>query len=185
MPSKLNGYLLKELSGEMQDVSHGIFVDFTGLNARESNALRGRLLKSALRIQVIKNRVAKLAFQTTLQGDINQILKGPIAVIFGNPDPVTSAKIVLDNISSSGKLKLRGGFIDGKTLNIGDVERLAKMPSKLELMARILGSVQSPASNLVYGMEAVFRQFNFGGVATQLAGLFEAYHQKLKEKQGS
>ncbi|MBI2193221.1 MAG: 50S ribosomal protein L10 [Planctomycetes bacterium] len=184
MPSRLNEYLMTELTNQFQEVRHGIFVDYTGLNAVEAHVLRGRLLKGALRMQVLKNRVAKLALQPAVGADIGVLLRGPVAVIYGSEDPVQAAKTVLECVQATGKLKVRGGFVEGMALEPGAVEQLARMPSKSDLLGQIVGGFTAPAANWAGCLDGLFRQFNFNGVAFELSGLLEAYHYQLKEKQG-
>jgi len=184
MPSKLKEYLRSELAERFKDESHGIFVDYTGLTAMEANELRGRLMKDALRLTVIRNRIAKLALKDAMDAGIADLLTGPIAVIYGNDDPVSAAKVALDCREEIGKIEIRGGFLEGKALAPQEVEDLSKMPSKAQLLALIAGSLTAPASNFLSYLEGVFRELDFGGVARELAGLFDAYHHKLKESSG-
>lgn len=182
MANRLNEIMLREMSGKLQELSHGIFVDFTGISAEEANELRGRLLKNALRLYVIKNRIAKLAFQPILDEKINDVLQGPVAMIYGNDDPVAAAKEVVGCVSDWERLELKGGFLEGRTLIAADVKQLAKMPSKKELFSHIVGAITTPASNIVGGIEGLLREFNFGALATELSGLFTAYHAKKKDE---
>jgi len=184
MPSKLKAYLRSELAERFKDESHGIFVDFTGLTAMEANALRGRLLKDALRLTVLRNRIAKLALQDAMDTDVAGLLTGPIAVIYGNDDPVSAAKVALSCVQELGKLEIRGGFLEGKVLAPEQIEDLSKMPSKAQLLASIAGSLKAPASNFLSYLEAIIRGLDFGGVARELAGLLDAHHHKLKESAG-
>jgi len=180
MPSRLNQILLNEFSGRFNDVPHGILVDYTGLSVNEASDLRVRLMKSALRMTVIKNRIAKLVFQEVLGDGIGGLLSGPIAIIYGNDDPVAAAKTVIDCIKEAGKMELRGGFVQGKSISVDEVESLSKMPSKEDLLAHILSGIEAPASNIAYCLDAVFSELNIGAIAVELSGLFTAYHEKLK-----
>jgi len=182
MPSRLNQLLYQELTERLREVAHGIFVDYTGLSAMEANELRGRLLKDALRLHVIKNQIARLALRDAagVKG-LEELLLGPIAVVYGNDDPVAAAKTILDCMKGIGKLEIRGGFLDGAALTAADVENLARMPSKKDLFGHLLAAITAPASNIAGCLDGIFRELNFGGLAAELAGLFDAFHEKLKE----
>jgi large subunit ribosomal protein L10 len=184
MPCKLNQYLNSELTEKLGNCTHGIFVDYTGVTAMEANTLRGRLLKDALRLTIVKNRVAKIVLKDATRTDVASLLKGPIAVIYGNSDPVVAAKVALSCIQDSGKLQLRGGFLEGKPLAPEQVKELARMASKSEILAQILGSITAPASTILGCLEGVLREINFNALASELSGLFEAYRQKVKGSAG-
>lgn len=180
MPSRLNEALMKEFQGRVGGVSHGILVNYTGLSVNETNALRKRLMKNALRMTVLKNRIANLVLKPKFGDGIGQVLKGPTAVIYGGEDPVSAAKTVLECCKGLNKLQVRGGFIEGKSLTKAEVEALSKMPSKEDLLSQVLTGIITPASNLAYCFDAIYQQLNFGAVATELGGLLDSYHEKLK-----
>ncbi|MDA0836702.1 MAG: 50S ribosomal protein L10 [Planctomycetota bacterium] len=183
-PNRLNTLLCSQLKAEFGPVGHGIFVDYSGLTVLESNELRGKLVKQALKMQVIRNRIAKRVLMDASGVDLTEILKGPIAVIYGNEDPVEAAKIVLDVAKNSEKLKVRGGFVEGKSLDGKQVDALSKLPTRDQLLSQILAAILSPAQTFVSGINEILSNLNFNGVARELHGLFSAYHEKLKEKGG-
>ena len=176
--------LCSQLKKEFEPVDHGIFVDYRGLTVLESDALRGDLIKRALKMQVIRNRIAKRALMGASGIDLSEILIGPIAVIYGNDDPVEAAKIVLDVARANAKLEVRGGFADGKALNDQQVDELSKLPNRDQLLAQILAAIQSPAQTFVSGINEILSDLDFNGVARELHGLFTAYNEKLKEEGG-
>ncbi|MDP6118705.1 MAG: 50S ribosomal protein L10 [Planctomycetota bacterium] len=184
IPSRLKTLLRSQLKDEFEPVEHGIFVDYRGLTVMESDALRGDLVKKALKMQVIRNRIAKRALIDAAGVDLTEILKGPIAVIYGNDDPVEAAKIVLDVARANDKVEVRGGFADGKALNDKQVDELSRLPTRDQLLAQILGAIQSPAQTFVSGINEILSDLDFNGVARELHGLFTAYNEKLKEEGG-
>jgi large subunit ribosomal protein L10 len=183
-PNRLNTLLCSQLKAEFEPVGHGIFVDYSGLTVIESEEIRGNLVKQALKMQVIRNRIAKRVLMEAAGVDLNEILRGPIAVIYGNEDPVEAARIVLDVAKLSTKLEVRGGFVEGKSLDDKEVDALSKLPTKDQLLAQILGAIQSPAQTFVSGINEILSNLEFNGVARELHGLFTAYNEKLKEEGG-
>ena len=82
-------------------------------------------------------------------------MQGPNAIAFGFGDEVSAAKVVAKFIKENKKGEILGGVLDGKLLSAQEAQQLAKMPSKEELYAKILGSINSPASGIVYSVNGV------------------------------
>jgi large subunit ribosomal protein L10 len=104
---------------------------------------------------VTKNTLAKIAVKGTDFEVLVEAFKGPIALAFGFDDQVSPAKTMAKFIKDSKKGAILGGALDGKLLTAQEAEALAKLPSKEELIARIMGSVNSPATGIVGSMNAV------------------------------
>ena len=107
---------------------------------------------------VTKNTLAKIAVKGTDYELLTEKMTGPIAIAFGFEDPVAPAKAVAKFIKESKKGAILGGALDGKLLSAKEAEALSKLPSKEELYAKILGSINSPASGIVGSINAVMAQ---------------------------
>ena len=107
---------------------------------------------------VTKNTLAKIAVKGTDFEVLTETFKGPIALAFGFEDQVSPAKAVAKFIKDTKKGVILGAALDGKLLSADETEALAKLPSKEELIAKILGSINSPASGIANSVNAVMAQ---------------------------
>ncbi len=135
-----------------------ILTEYKGYSVEEITNLRRALQKDGGDYMVTKNTLAKIAFKGTDFEVLTEALTGPIAIAFGFEDQVSPAKAVAKFIKESKKGAILGGALDGKLLSAQEAEALSKLPSKEELIAKILGSINSPASGIVGSVNAVMAQ---------------------------
>lgn len=135
-----------------------VLTEYKGYSVEEITNLRRALQKEGGDYMVTKNTLAKLAFKGTDFEVLSDSMTGPIAIAFGFNDQVSPAKAVSKFIKDTKKGVILGGALDGKLLDAKEVEALAKLPSKEELIAKILGSINSPASGIVGSVNAVMAQ---------------------------
>src|SRR5579871_88507 len=126
-----------------------ILTDYRGLSVSEIGALRSRLRDASLEYRVAKNTLlARAAEQAGLTG-LSSYLVGPTAVVFGRDDPGAPARILQEFIRQYRKLEIKGGMVEGQALGPEGVQALATLPSRRELIAKLLGAMQTPLRSLV------------------------------------
>ncbi len=126
-----------------------ILTDYRGLSVSEIGALRSRLREASLEYRVAKNTLlTRAAEQAGLTG-LASYLVGPTAVVFGRDDPGAPARILQEFIRQYRKLEIKGGMVEGQALGPEGVQALATLPSKRELIAKLLGTMQGPLRSLV------------------------------------
>lgn len=135
-----------------------ILTEYKGYSVEEITKLRRALQQDGGDYMVTKNTLAKIAFKGTEFEVLTESMTGPIAIAFGFEDQVSPAKAVAKFIKESKKGAILGGALDGKLLSAKEAEELAKMPSREEILAKILGSINSPASGIVGSINAVMAQ---------------------------
>ena len=135
-----------------------IITEYKGLSVEEITKLRRELQKAGGDYMVTKNTLAKIAVKGTAYEALTDKLTGPIALAFGFEDPVTPAKAVSKFIKDTKKCEIIGAVMDGKFLTEAETKALANLPSKSELYAKLLGSINSPASGIVGSVNAVLSQ---------------------------
>ncbi|OGH98764.1 MAG: 50S ribosomal protein L10 [Candidatus Melainabacteria bacterium RIFOXYA12_FULL_32_12] len=150
---------IQELSDSIAKSKVAIVTDYRGLTVAEITDLRRQLQKEGAEYTVVKNTLTKIAIKDTPYDGLENFLEGPSAVVFGFQDQVAPAKILTQFIKKAKKvdLKLKGGVLEGKILSPEEIRQLSELPSKEELYAKILGSVNSPASGLVNVINGVAR----------------------------
>lgn len=146
------------IKAKMEKAQVAILTEYKGYTVEEITNLRRSLQKDGGDYMVTKNTLAKIAVKGTDFEVLTEALTGPVAIAFGFEDQVSPAKAVAKFIKESKKGAILGGALDGKLLTAKEAEALSKMPSKEELYAKILGSINSPASGIVGSINAVMSQ---------------------------
>ena len=150
-----------ELSGvikeKIQDAKSVVFVKFSGLTVAEDTELRREFRKNNVEYKVYKNTLIRKAFESLGITDFNDDLNGPTAVAFG-ADETGAAKVIVDAAKKyQDKVTVKSAFVDGARVDENGVKVLAAMPSREELIAKMLGSMQAPISNFVGVLSAMPR----------------------------
>lgn len=148
----------QSLSQRLEKAKVMIFADYRGLKVSEVTDLRMKLRKESSSLKVVKNRLMKRVLKDAGLTELDKYFTGPTAVATSEVDPVTPAKAVFEFAKAHEKFSLKGGYLEGKTLTVADIEMLAKMPSRDVLLARALASMNAPATNLACVLSAVPRK---------------------------
>ena len=149
---------VKKLSERFGNAKAMIFAGYRGLKVSEFGEVRSKLRAEDVKIQVVKNRLAKRALTEKGMEDLCDFIDGPTTISSSEQDPVAPAKILMKFAKEFDPLEVRGGVLDGKLLSLQDIETLAKLPSRDELLAKMLGSVSAPAQNMAGVLAALPRQ---------------------------
>ncbi len=131
-----------------------IFTEYRGMTVAQITELRKKLHAEEARYKVVKNNYMDLALKELGKPNMSSLLKGPTAVTFINKDAGPVAKILVD-FSKEAPLILKGAIIEGKEFDKNDVLAFSKMPSRNDLYAQLLGSLNAPATNFVYVLHGV------------------------------
>jgi large subunit ribosomal protein L10 len=169
MPRPEKVAIVEELADKLLKGQGVVLADYRGLSVKEITALRSELRKVGVEFKVVKNTLTRLAARKADLEELESVLVGPTAIAFGYDDQVAVAKAISDFAKKNDKLKVKGGVVDGKVIDVEGVEALAKLPSKPELLAQVLRGMQAPIGglvnvlhgvlrNLVYVLEAVRKQ---------------------------
>jgi len=145
-----------------------IVVNYQGINVETDTELRKIMRENNVNYKVLKNSMVELAMKDMDAEDFMQYLEGPNAFAFGE-DETSAAKLIEKFISDKKKLEIKGGYVDGMVYDAAQVIALADMPSKEELIAKLLGSLKSPVSNLVYVLHALSPATKFTYMVKALA----------------
>ena len=139
-----------EIKGKFDGAKSAILVDYRGLNVEETTELRKNFREAGVEYKVYKNNLVKLAIADTEFEALAQDLTGPNAIAFSYDDPVTPAKIIKDFAKKHQNLELKTGIVEGTYYGQEKIVEIAAIPSKEELLAKLLGSLKAPVSNFVY-----------------------------------
>ena len=138
------------MSGWMSESSMVVAADYSGLGVGQMTALRAALREKGLEFKVVKNTLAYLAADAAERPAMKEIIQGPTGVAIGYGDPSEPAKALAEFIRENrSNLTIRGGVMGKAILTAAEVNRLATLPSREELIARLLGQLQAPVGGLV------------------------------------
>lgn len=149
---------VEEIKEVISKAKVAIVSDYRGLSVAEITNLRRRLQKEDGDYTVVKNTLAKIAIKDTQFEGLSEFLKGPSAIAFGFGDEVAPAKVILQYLKEAKKTnEVKGGVLDGKVISASDVKAISSLPSKQELLAKIMGSLNSPAQGMANTLNGVAR----------------------------
>ncbi len=149
--------LVSELAQKLRGANALYFTDFTGLNVKRMTDLRRRLRKSGIEYVVIKNTLALRAVNES--GLVSERLKGPTGLVLAR-DPITAAKLLSDFAKENdARPSVKGGLLDGRTLNTAQVKQLATMPSREQMLAELGAGLQSPMAAFVGALNGLLYMF--------------------------
>lgn len=140
--------LVAQVRGQLLAAKCIVVTQQTGLTVSEVTELRRRMRESGADFKVIKNTLAKIAVKGTALEGISGMLEGPTALAMSMQDPIAAAKVASTFANKNDKLKLVGGYLDGKVLDNKSVDMLAKLPSLDELRSKIIAIISTPATKL-------------------------------------
>ncbi len=144
--------------------------DFTGLDVKAMTRLRSELKKSGGEYLVVKNRLARLALAETSLPDVSGHLTGPTGVVFGDVDAAGAAKTVADFAKENGDRPVfKVGVLESSLLTPAQIDRVAGLPPRDELLSQVAGALGGPTAALVGALE---------GKAQEMAGLVEALRER-------
>ncbi len=143
------------IKAKVEKAQVALVTEYKGYTVEEITNLRRELQKQGGDYMVTKNTLTKVAIKGTEYEVMSDLMKGPIAIAFGFEDQVSPAKVVSKFIKDTKKGEILGAVLDGKLLSVDETKALANLPSKEELYAKMLGSINSPASGITMGINGV------------------------------
>ncbi|MDL2210924.1 50S ribosomal protein L10 [Desulfovibrio sp. OttesenSCG-928-O18] len=141
--------IIEEIKAKAGSSSIMVVGDFKGMPVEEMTRLRVRVRENGGELVVVKNTLARIALTDSAHDAIKDSFKENCAVAFGMQDPVALAKALSTFAKTSKTLKLKLGSLEGKALTAEQVDALAKLPSKPELIAKALGTMNAVPTNFV------------------------------------
>ena len=151
-----------EIKEKLQKSQAVVLADYQGLTVEDDTQLRKNLREAGVEYKVYKNTLVILAAKELGLDSISEYLEGPVSIAFGYEDATSAARILNDFAKTHKKLELKAGIVEGEVFNKEKVEQLASIPSKEVLIAKLLGSIKSPLSNLAYLLNAIKEQKEAG-----------------------
>lgn len=141
--------LVDQLALKIKEAKAIVLADYRGLTVDQDTQMREAFRKEGLEYKVYKNTLTSLAAKQNDLEELTPYLVGPTAIAFSYTDPIAPAKMVSEFAKKFDKLELKAGVVEGKVIDVNTVKELANLPSKEELIAKMLGSLNAPITGFV------------------------------------
>ena len=140
--------IVQEISENIKDAQSVVVVDYRGLTVAEDTQLRKALREAGVSYKVYKNTLVNRAIAGTEFESLKESLEGPSAFAISKDDATAPARIIAKFAKTAPKLEMVSGVVEGNYYDKAGMEALANVPSREELLGKLLGSIQSPIANL-------------------------------------
>lgn len=139
--------IVKEIAELLDGAQAAVVVDYRGLSAEQDTKLRKELREAGVTYKVYKNTMIRIAAKGTPFETLDSSLEGPTAIAVSKEDATAPARILYNFSKTAQDLELKAGVVDGVTYDQDGIKVIATVPSRDELIGRLLGSIQSPITN--------------------------------------
>jgi large subunit ribosomal protein L10 len=149
MPSQAKYDAVEKIKADLSAADAVWVVDYRGLTVKEAEELRINIRAVGAGLKIYKNSLTELALTALEMPSLGEMLEGPSGFVFVAGDPVASAKVLKTYAKANSKLEFKGGLLNNQILTASQVMAIADLPSREELIAKLLGTIQNPMSGVV------------------------------------
>lgn len=140
--------IVDEISAAIQGAQTVVLVDHRGLTVEQDTALRKELRAAGVTYKVYKNTFMNFAFEGTDCDGLREFLQGPSAMAVSTEDATAAARVLCKFAKTCPKLEVKGGMVEGTIYDAAGIQNISAIPTREELLSKLLGSLQSPITNL-------------------------------------
>ncbi|MDX2033814.1 MAG: 50S ribosomal protein L10 [Blastocatellia bacterium] len=148
---------IAQLNEELSKTNHALVVSFKGLTVEKDYELRKSLREANLRYRVVKNTLGRRAVEGTPLESLKDHFIGMSAIAYSDTDPVSIAKVLSKFAKENPALTFKAGVVEGRAISVTDIDKLASMPSKEELISKLMFLLNAPAQRTATVINAVPR----------------------------
>ena len=154
--------IVEEISAAIKDAQSVVLVDYRGLTVAQDTELRKQLREAGITYKVYKNTMMNFAFKGTDFEALAPFLDGPSAVAISTTDATAPARVLAKFAQTANKLEIKAGVVEGTLYDANGMKTISSIPSREELLSKLLGSIQSPIANFARCMNQLAEK---GGAA--------------------
>jgi len=158
--------VVDDVSAVVGNAQATVIAEYRGLTVEEMKALRREAHDNNVYLRVVKNTLLRRAVQETEHSCLDELLVGPLAFA-ASEDPVAVAKVLNKYAKEYDALDIKAGSMAGKVLSTGEINALAQLPSRDELLAKLMGTMQAPVAKFVQTLNEVPTKFARGLAAVR------------------
>ena len=170
--------IVQAIADDIKDAQSVVLVDYRGLTVAQDTELRKQLREAGVIYKVCKNTMMKRAFEGTEFAGLEEYLEGPSALVVSKDDATAPARIICKFAKTAEALEVKAGVVEGNVYDAAGINELSKVPSREELLSKLLGSLQSPITNLARVLNQITEQ---GGAGACEAAAEEASAEEPAE----
>ena len=152
---KIKAAVIEEIKEKLEKAESAVVVDYIGTTVEQANALRKNLREAGVDYTVYKNTLMAKAVEGTKYEDLKNVFSGPSALAISSDDATAPARGLAKSIKDFGKMAFKGGVVEGTYYDAAGMELIANIPSRDELIAKFMGSIQSPVGKMVRTFQAI------------------------------
>lgn len=150
--------IIEEIQSSIKDAKSVVVVDYRGLTVEQDTRLRKTLRESNITYKVYKNTMINFAIQGTEFEGLAPYLEGPTAIAISTEDATAPARAICKFAKEAPKLEVKAGIVEGTAYDAAGIAQIASVPSREELLAKLLGSMKSPISNFARVINQIAEQ---------------------------
>ncbi|RKI84634.1 50S ribosomal protein L10 [bacterium 1xD42-87] len=158
--------IVDEIAAAVKDAQSVVLVDYRGLTVEQDTQLRKQLREAGITYKVYKNTMMNFAFKGTDCEALLPYLEGPSAVAISTEDATAPARVLCKFAKTADALEVKGGIVEGIAYDADGIKEVAKIPSREELLSKLLGSIQSPITNFARVMNQLAEKGGASGCET-------------------
>ena len=150
---ELKAPVVAEISEAIKDAQSVVLVDYRGLTVEQDTALRKQLREAGINYKVYKNTMMNFAFKGTDFEGLAPFLEGPSAIAISTTDATAPARVLAKFAKTADKLEIKAGVVEGNVYDAEGMKAISQIPSREELLSKLLGSMQAPITNFARVMQ--------------------------------
>ena len=148
--------IVAELTEKIQKATAGVIVDYKGITVGEDTALRKECRENNIDYAVVKNTLLRFAFKNTGLDELDGVLNGTTSLALCDSDVIAPARVMSEYAKKlNGKFEIKGGFMEGKVVDLATIESLASIPALPVLQAQVLGTMLAPITGLAVVLKQI------------------------------
>jgi large subunit ribosomal protein L10 len=147
--------IIDEIKGKLENAAAAVVIDYMGITVAEADAMRKTLREANVDYTVYKNTLIKRAIEGTDFAPLAEVLDGPSALAISTEDATAPARTLNKIIKDFKKMEFKAGVVEGTYYDKAGIEAVAEIPSRDELIAKFMGSIQSPVGKFVRTLAAI------------------------------
>ena len=157
--------IIDEIKAKLENAEAAVVIDYMGITVEEANFMRKQLREADVDYTVYKNTLVKRAIEGTKYEGLAEALAGPSALAISQTDATAPARVLNKVMKEFKKMEFKAGVIEGELFDAAGVQAIADIPSRDELIAKFMGSIQSPIANFARVINQIAEQQGEGAEA--------------------
>lgn len=147
--------IIDEIKQKLENAQSAVVIDYMGISVAEADNMRKKLREGGVDYTVYKNTLIKRAIEGTDYAPLAEVLEGPTALAISSEDATAPARMINTVIKEYKKMEFKAGVVEGTYYDKAGIEQIADIPSRDVLIAKFMGSIQSPVSKFVRTLQAI------------------------------